>query len=106
MEVEVEVCVCVGGGLYEMVIRADRRRDGGRSPSRAGDEAAPTWRCVISLKPNWYMPINPKALVIWNYYTRAYAHTCTQNFPPLKSVISTAKSSQNGENSNKYCNEK
>lgn len=46
------------GVLYEMVIRADRQKDEGRSPSQAGDEAAPTWRCVISLKPHWYMPIN------------------------------------------------
>lgn len=51
-----------GEGVYEMVIRADRRREGGRMLSRAGDEAAPTWRCVISLKPNWYMPINPRHL--------------------------------------------
>lgn len=51
-----------GGDVYEMVIRADRRRNGGRMPSQAGDEPAPTWRCVISLKPNWYMPINPRHL--------------------------------------------
>lgn len=50
----------LGGLLYEMVIRADRQIEGERSPSQEGDEAAPTWRCVISLKPNWYMPINPR----------------------------------------------
>lgn len=69
------------GYVYEMVIRADRRREGGRSPSRTGDEAATYLEVYDLIKAKLVYANKSKALVIWNYYIPAHIQCIHKNCP-------------------------